>query len=160
MEGEKSILLSSATEEKNENAAVAAAATTRSSSTCECPNGCKPFLFLPTQQGIMITLQRQQQQRHHRHHHYHSAAAAMSNSTESLVTMDGDVPGNTTNATINANSTLLPTQATTTSSTCRLEIHPQKDANLIQFHPNIYIPEVLLEYPDHLIKYGGGGKSV
>ena len=162
MEDEKSIMLdSSAAEEENENAAAVAAAVTSNSSTCDCPNQCKPFHFLPIQQGIMITLQRHQQQRHH-HHHHHPAAAAMSTSTEFLVTMDGAVPGNTTNgdATINENSTLRPTKATTTSATCRLEIHPQKDANLIQFHPNIYIPEVLLEYPDHLIKYGGGGKSV
>ena len=166
MEDEKSIILdSSAIEEDNENAAAVVAVTaavTSNSSTCDCPNRCKPFHFLPIQQGIMITLQRQQQQRHHHHHHHHSSAAAMSNSTESLVTMDDAVPGNTTNgdATINENSSLRPTQRTTTSSSCRLEIHPQKDANLIQFHPNIYIPEVMLEYPDHLIKYGGGGKIV
>ena len=45
------------------------------------------------------------------------------------------------------------------SSTCTcLKLHPQIDANLSQFHPNIYIPSVLLDYPDQLVKYGGGGK--
>ena len=48
---------------------------------------------------------------------------------------------------------------TTSSSTCTcLKLHPQIDANLSQFHPNIYIPSVLLDYPDQLVKYGGGGK--
>jgi GMP synthase-like glutamine amidotransferase len=57
-------------------------------------------------------------------------------------------------------STTTTASTTTTGTTCpRLEIHSQKDANLVQFHPNIYIPEMLLEYPDHLIKYGGGGKK-
>lgn len=39
-----------------------------------------------------------------------------------------------------------------------LNLHPEMDANLPQFHPNIYIPSVLLDYPEHLIKYGGGGE--
>lgn len=41
--------------------------------------------------------------------------------------------------------------------TC-LKLHPQMDANLSQFHPNIYIPAALLDYPEYLIKYSGGGE--
>jgi len=44
----------------------------------------------------------------------------------------------------------------TTECTC-LKLHPEVDANLAQFHPNIYIPRSLLDYPDRLVKYGGGG---
>ena len=44
----------------------------------------------------------------------------------------------------------------TTKCTC-LKLHPEIDANLAQFHPNIYIPRSLLDYPDRLVKYGGGG---
>ena len=43
--------------------------------------------------------------------------------------------------------------------TC-LQLHPQEDANLPQFHPNIYIPAALLDYPEELTKYGGGGKNM
>ena len=48
------------------------------------------------------------------------------------------------------------TTTTTTKCTC-LKLHPEVDANLAQFHPNIYIPSSLLDYPDRLVKYGGGG---
>ena len=58
-----------------------------------------------------------------------------------------NIPDNT-NTTTNATST--------TKCTC-LKLHPEVDANLAQFHPNIYIPRSLLDYPDRLVKYGGGG---
>ena len=132
-------------EKKNENEAMAAPTTKataiappKSLVACDCPNGCQPFQFLPMQQGIMITLRRHQQQ------YQHCATAAAFPKRASAVIQSHHPT--------TSNNTITP------SSSCRLEIHPQKDANLLQFHPNIYIPEVLLEYPDHLIKYGGGGK--
>lgn len=45
------------------------------------------------------------------------------------------------------------------SCTC-LKIQPQMDSNLAGVHPNIYIPSVLLDYPEHIVKYGGGGSGV
>jgi hypothetical protein len=45
------------------------------------------------------------------------------------------------------------------SCTC-LKIEPQSDSNLKDIHPNIYIPSSLLDYPDHIVKYGGGGSGV
>ena len=57
-----------------------------------------------------------------------------------------NIPDNTTTS----NTT------STTQCTC-LKLHPEVDANLAQFHPNIYIPSSLLNYPDKLVKYGGGG---
>jgi hypothetical protein len=57
-----------------------------------------------------------------------------------------NIPDNTTTS----NTT------STTKCTC-LKLHPEVDANLAQFHPNIYIPSSLLDYPDRLVKYGGGG---
>jgi hypothetical protein len=43
--------------------------------------------------------------------------------------------------------------------TC-LKIQSQMDCNLADVHPNIYIPSSLLNYPDHIVKYGGGGSGV
>lgn len=43
--------------------------------------------------------------------------------------------------------------------TC-LKIQPQIDGNLADVHPNIYIPASLLDYPEHIVKYGGGGSGV
>jgi hypothetical protein len=43
--------------------------------------------------------------------------------------------------------------------TC-LKIQPQVDGNLASVHPNIYIPSSLLDYPDQIVKYGGGGSGV
>jgi hypothetical protein len=46
-------------------------------------------------------------------------------------------------------------------STCTcLKIQPQIDSNLSDVHPNIYIPSSLLDYPDYIVKYGGGGSGV
>ena len=41
-----------------------------------------------------------------------------------------------------------------------LTLHPQIDANLPRFHPNIYIPQAMLQDDKSLIKYGGGGSGV
>jgi hypothetical protein len=41
-----------------------------------------------------------------------------------------------------------------------LTLHPQIDANLPRFHPNIYIPQTMLQDDKSLIKYGGGGSGV
>ena len=41
-----------------------------------------------------------------------------------------------------------------------LKLQPQEDANLSRLHPNIYVPKVLLDSPEHLVKYGGGGSGV
>ena len=41
----------------------------------------------------------------------------------------------------------------------RLNLHPQEDANLSEFHPNIYVPRAMLERPDLLVRYGGGGEE-
>ena len=41
-----------------------------------------------------------------------------------------------------------------------LKLQPQEDANLSRFHPNIYVPKVLLDTPEHLVKHGGGGSGV
>ena len=49
------------------------------------------------------------------------------------------------------------TNTTSTKECTCLKLHPEVDANLAQFHPNIYIPSSLLDYPDRLVKYGGGG---
>eukprot|EP00804_Cyclotella_cryptica_P005561 CCRYP_003073-RB/>CCRYP_003073-RB protein AED:0.04 eAED:0.04 QI:258/1/1/1/1/0.8/5/212/865 len=43
--------------------------------------------------------------------------------------------------------------------TC-LKIQPQSDSNLADIHPNIYIPSSLLDYPEQIRKYGGGGSGV
>ena len=122
----------------------------------------------------MITLQRPQ---HNHHHPYRSTTTGtlpcrnysahdvkMYHDTAGNGTMNNRIASsNNTNATLRpseSSSNHHPTTSNTTAATAwRLEIHPQKDANLIQFHPNIYIPEVLLEYPDHLIKFGGGGEK-
>lgn len=45
------------------------------------------------------------------------------------------------------------------SCTC-LKIQPQSDCNLAEVHPNIYIPSGLLDYPERIVKYGGGGSGV
>jgi hypothetical protein len=172
-------------EEEHENAAVAAAPTAAEEASyessncpkpivaCDCPNRCQPFQFLPMHQGIMITLHRQQQQQQQQHHHRVDMDNAAGNTTvnrshaaSNEINDDATIPNNallrssSTSDHHPPTTTTTTTTSTTTSATCpRLEIYPQKDANLIQFHPNIYIPEVLLEYPDHLIKYGGGGKK-
>jgi len=41
-----------------------------------------------------------------------------------------------------------------------LTLHPQIDANLPRFHPNIYIPQGMLNDAKSLVKYGGGGSGV
>jgi len=86
-----------------------------------------------------------------------------------MITLDNGIPFPTSSATnTNAmrnhdmgNAVTPNTNATTSNShgTC-LKLHPQEDANLPQFHPNIYIPNSLLDYPDQLVKYGGGGSGV
>ena len=45
------------------------------------------------------------------------------------------------------------------SCTC-LKIQPQSDCNLADVHPNIYIPSGLLDYPERIVRYGGGGSGV
>ena len=42
----------------------------------------------------------------------------------------------------------------------RLDLHPQEDASLSKFHPNIYVPRAMLERPELLVKYGGGGEEL
>jgi hypothetical protein len=39
-----------------------------------------------------------------------------------------------------------------------LILHPQEDANLNMFHPNIYVPKSILDDSDSLVRYGGGGE--
>ncbi len=173
-------------EEENENAAAAAAPAAADEASyesgncpkpivaCDCPNRCQPFQFLPMHQGIMITLHRQQQQQQQQQHHHRvdmdnaagNTTVNRSHAASNEINDDATIPNNallrssSTSDHHPPTTTTTTTTSTTTSATCpRLEIYPQKDANLIQFHPNIYIPEVLLEYPDHLIKYGGGGKK-
>ncbi len=172
---------SSTVQKKNETEAMAATKDEGDSSyrncpspkssvapSCDCPNNrCQPFQFLPMQQGIMITLRRNQ---HHPHQHCATATAAAATATlpkrasTGMIEKDNDAAAGRTLSNHNHphhhNHTISAYTPSTisSSSSWRLEIHPQKDANLNQFHPNIYIPEVLLEYPDQLIKYGGGGE--
>lgn len=107
------------------------AAANEASSCCGCHNQCRAFESLPIEQGLMIMLH---------------------------VPPDGagtcGVPENSASG---------PSQSSSGSKSllsgeCSLKLYPQTDANLPEFHPNIYIPSPLLDHPDHLIKYGGGGE--
>lgn len=112
-----------------------AAATRRTARRCGCPNECAEFESLPSDRGIMIAL-----------HH----------------PLPGGGEGDGGAGVERAPPTCRGAQGSSTDSdsdgcTC-LKLHPQADANYPDFHPNIYIPESLLDYPDRLVKYGGGGE--
>ena len=106
--------------------------------SCSCPNPCVGFENLPSDHGLMITLNIP-----------HNNDIDVNDNVSS--TADGNYK-NDDNITTNSNAT-----GNVKECTC-LKLHPQLDANLSQFHPNIYIPESLLDYPDRLVKYGGGGE--
>ena len=101
---------------------------------------CQGFKNLPHDHGLMITL-------------LHDGIPPLHTTNESggAASLTDDSNNNGGGGIANKNNS--------SSSTCTcLKLHPQIDANLSQFHPNIYIPSVLLDYPDQLVKYGGGGK--
>ena len=105
---------------------------------CECPNKCQQFEDLPSDKGLMITL--------------HIPEESSESSSVPIIVGEESAPDY-----LDANRNSKNGGSSSTSCTC-LKLHPQLDANLPQFHPNIYIPSSLLDYPDHLIKYGGGGE--
>ena len=101
--------------------------------SCGCPHKCQRFELLPLDQGIMITL------------HLPSSSSS-SSSTSNTGDSNNDVQK-------------AIDESPKHPCTC-LKLHPQQDANLSQFHPNIYIPASLLDYPEHLVKHGGGGEKI
>ena len=106
---------------------------------------CQGFVNLPSDHGLMITLLHDIPQPLHTTNESGGAAslADVSNSNSGAGSID------------------IANKNNSSSSPCTcLKLHPQIDANLSQFHPNIYIPSVLLDYPDQLVKYGGGGKTI
>ena len=135
------------TSEKKKKEAAAKQATnsvTMSTKTCDCPKRCKAFQLLPLNEGIMITL---------RHHHQYQKNQQQGQRQQ----QQHDIPSNYVEDAADAQKSSSLSFAL--SGTTQLEIIPQTDANLSMFHPNIYIPAVMLDYPDELIKYGGGGEK-
>lgn len=116
------------------------------SASCSCSNNCQRFELLPTDQGIMITL------------HLPSSPPSLD-----AIYENDDRNNYSSSATAKESPDKKQSHANSHTSkkknicTC-LKLHPQMDANLSQFHPNIYIPAALLDYPEHLTKYGGGGE--
>ncbi|KAL7541654.1 hypothetical protein ACHAXR_011107 [Thalassiosira sp. AJA248-18] len=118
-----------------------------------CPNQCQRFEVLPADQGIMITL-------HVPSHPSLSSSAAFGDGNCNDHDLDDNNDDANSGAGCDAAATATIESSTNSSSswcTC-LKLHPQTDANLSSIHPNIYIPAPLLEYPQYLKKYGGGGK--
>ena len=140
---------------------------------CSCPNQCQLFEKIPLDHGIMIML--------HDPSSFHQADSDNKNNNnnknDALLFDDNESSPKKQQA-----SKLLPSmeeyeqqreqqqqqqkksqqqimQKQSCCCTC-LKIQSQPDANLPQFHPNIYIPSPLLEDPSKLIKYGGGGSGV
>eukprot|EP00584_Thalassiosira_punctigera_P027168 CAMPEP_0172580340 /NCGR_PEP_ID=MMETSP1067-20121228/139706_1 /TAXON_ID=265564 ORGANISM="Thalassiosira punctigera, Strain Tpunct2005C2" /NCGR_SAMPLE_ID=MMETSP1067 /ASSEMBLY_ACC=CAM_ASM_000444 /LENGTH=890 /DNA_ID=CAMNT_0013373079 /DNA_START=75 /DNA_END=2747 /DNA_ORIENTATION=+ len=121
---------------------MAPSATAATAATCNCPNRCEEFELLPIDRGLMIT----------------------------LGDVIKDIPSPSSSIEDNGGRDVLhhPTshakegeKKSSASNDCAcLELHPQEDANLPQFHPNLYIPSPLLDRPERLVKYGGGGSGV
>ena len=107
--------------------------------SCSCPNPCVGFENLPSDHGLMITLN------------------IPNNNNDADIVADDESCNTTTPPSDNNITTNNTANEKAKECTC-LKLHPQIDANLSQFHPNIYIPESLLDYPDRLVKYGGGGE--
>ena len=104
---------------------------------------CQGFKNLPHDHGLMITL-------------LHDGIPPLLHNT---TTNESGGAASLTDDSNNNGGGGIANKNNSSSSTCTcLKLHPQIDANLSQFHPNIYIPRVLLDYPDQLVKYGGGGK--
>lgn len=104
---------------------------------------CQGFKNLPHDHGLMITL-------------LHDGIPPLLHNT---TTNESGGAASLTDDSNNNGGGGIANKNNSSSSTCTcLKLHPQIDANLSQFHPNIYIPSVLLDYPDQLVKYGGGGK--
>ena len=104
---------------------------------------CQGFKNLPHDHGLMITL-------------LHAGIPPLLHNT---TTNESGGAASLTDDSNNNGGGGIANKNNSSSSTCTcLKLHPQIDANLSQFHPNIYIPSVLLDYPDQLVKYGGGGK--
>ncbi|KAL9184930.1 hypothetical protein ACHAXT_002707 [Thalassiosira profunda] len=121
-------------------------------STCGCPGQCRLFEELPGDRGVMITLGVPS-----------SPAAGLEGVDDSLLASHS-FPTIPTASIVDSTrgSVQLDGEKESSSAggcTC-LQLHPQEDANLPQFHPNIYIPAALLDYPEELTKYGGGGSGV
>ena len=103
------------------------------STNCGCPDQCRAFEHLPIDKGLMIMLH---------------------------VPSEGDVEDTDQadrGASCEDNRVNGAATAKMDECTC-LKLCPQEDANLSQFHPNIYIPSVLMNYPEELVRYGGGGE--
>jgi len=114
-------------------------------STCGCPNQCKKIEHLPIDQGIMIML--------------HVPPSDDDGSRHAADTKSDDPNSSSVDSSAES-APNRPSLGASWNNGNSLKLHPQSDANLPQFHPNIYIPSPLLEYPDHLVKYGGGGSGV
>lgn len=113
---------------------------------------CQGFKNLPHDHGLMITLLHDgiPPLLHNTTTNESGGAASLTDDSNSSSGAGGGIANKN-------NSTTSSKLSSSSPCTC-LKLHPQIDANLSQFHPNIYIPSVLLDYPDQLVKYGGGGK--
>mmetsp|Transcript_1394 Transcript_1394/g.3202 ORF Transcript_1394/g.3202 Transcript_1394/m.3202 type:complete len:956 (+) Transcript_1394:170-3037(+) len=105
---------------------------------CSCSNECDLIEKVPLDHGIMIML-----------HDPSTFCMDISKSRKELQIHEKNHPNQENH---HQKSTFHPCSC--------LKIKLQKDANIPQFHPNIYVPKSLLEDPSKLVKYGGGGSGV
>jgi len=105
---------------------------------CSCSNECDLIEKVPLDHGIMIML-----------HDPSTFCMDISKSRKELQIHEKNHPNQENH---HQKSTFHPCSC--------LKIKLQKDANIPQFHPNIYVPKSLLEDPAKLVKYGGGGSGV
>ncbi|KAL3765305.1 hypothetical protein ACHAW5_006090 [Stephanodiscus triporus] len=111
--------------------------TSRSSARC-CPNNadeCEEFMRLPIHLGLMITLGKA------------DATTSRGGGGGGRRASSGGGDGNDENDDDDARCV-------------RLDLRPQEDAGLPGLHPNICVPRAILERPDLLVRYGGGGSGV
>ena len=111
--------------------------TSRSSARC-CPNNadeCEEFMRLPIHLGLMITLGNA------------DATTTSRGGGGGRRASSGGGDGNDENDYDDARCV-------------RLDLRPQEDAGLPGLHPNICVPRAMLERPDLLVRYGGGGEEI
>ncbi|EED88668.1 predicted protein [Thalassiosira pseudonana CCMP1335] len=118
---------------------------------CGCPHQCKLFEKISSDHGIMVMLVDPSS--------LNNGTSSSSSSPSDLNEKEDTVSSASKSPTERMLSTVKAGTTTKTSCSC-LKLYPQPDSNLPQLHPNIYIPSSLLEFPEELVKYGGGGSGV
>eukprot|EP00970_Alexandrium_tamarense_P003779 scaffold610_cov175-Alexandrium_tamarense.AAC.1 len=118
---------------------------------CGCPHQCKLFEKISSDHGIMVMLVDPSS--------LNNGTSSSSSSPSDLNEKEDTLSSASKSPTERMLSNIKAGTTTKTSCSC-LKLYPQPDSNLPQFHPNIYIPSSLLEFPEELVKYGGGGSGV